>query len=436
MSTHRPKDIPLGEDLGEILDKEEAKSRPARARLVRTLADKDLRDVTAQILEDHLQNLPARREDVPEEIWWPYVACPRIALEPLSPWRGEMKQALGPVGSPEELERWLDSIPVTGGADGYHSLYWTVSAALKAGRCDSRSRTLLSVAALRALGVPARLRPLDGAPEFWRDGAFHTLRPEETGQLRLIWEGKAPPQSRQNWSLSRRDWESCQDRDGWRLLFLSDEGWTAGERTLELPAGYYRLITAARLPNGNQLAARRDFPVESGQSACCRLSLRSCPLPELLRCQDMPAAPAVGLDGAEAPDLFRLNGRPSLLLWLEEGREPTEHLLNELTARRAELSGLDVNVVFLLRGADCVNQPTLAGVLARWPAVRVLLDDWAYDLEDTARRLTCDPDAAPLSVVCDGLGRAVFGDSGYRVGLGELLVRIAAHLCGADGKTG
>ena len=33
MSTHRPKDIPLGEDLGEILDKEEAKSRPARARL-------------------------------------------------------------------------------------------------------------------------------------------------------------------------------------------------------------------------------------------------------------------------------------------------------------------------------------------------------------------------------------------------------------------
>src|SRR5699024_892471 len=32
MSRHRPKDIPRGEDLGEILDKEEAKSRPARAR--------------------------------------------------------------------------------------------------------------------------------------------------------------------------------------------------------------------------------------------------------------------------------------------------------------------------------------------------------------------------------------------------------------------
>lgn len=402
----------------------QGENRAARARLVRTLADKDLRDVTAPILEDHLQNLPPRREDVPEEIYWRYVACPRIALEPLSPWRGEMKQALVSVGSSGDLENWLDSISFTADADCYHSLYWTVSSTLEAGRCGGQGRALLAVAALRALGIPARLRPLDGAPELWRDGAFHTLRPEEAGRLRLVWEGAAPPLYRQNWSLSR--WTGR----GWRLLSLPDEGWTTGERTLELPAGYYRLITTARLPNGNQLATRRDFPVSPGQSTCCHLSLRSCPLPELLRCQAMPAAPAVDLDGAEVSDLFRLNGRPSLLLWLEEGREPTEHLLNELDARRGELDGLNMNVLFLLRGADCVNQPTLAAVLARWPAARVLLDDWAYDLEDTARQLTCDPDAAPLSVVCDGMGRAVFGDSGYRVGLGELLVQVAGHLCG------
>ena len=397
--------------------------RPARARLVQTLADKDLRDATAQILEDHLRNLPPRREDVPQEVYWQYAACPRIALEPLSPWRGALKEALGSVDSPEELERWLDRVSEPAGGC-YAPLYWTPGAALEAGHCDGQSRALLAVAALRALGVPARLRPLDGAPELWRDGAFRPLRPEETGRLRLAWEGEAPPLYRQNWSLSR------QDREGWRLLSLPDGDWTAGERTLELPAGYYRLITTTRLPNGNQLAIRRELPVEPGGCAELRLSTRSCPLPGLLRCQAMPAAPASTPDGRPVPDLFRLNGRPSLLLWLEEGREPTEHLLNELDARRDALAGLDANVVFLLRGADCVSQPTLAGVLARWPGVRVLLDDWAYDLEDTARRLTCDPDAAPLSVVCDGLGRAVFGDSGYRVGLGELLVRVVSYLCG------
>ena len=158
--------------------------------------------------------------------------------------------------------------------------------------------------------------------------------------------------------------------------------------------------------------------------------MRSCALSELLRCQTMPAAPATSLDGTVVADLFRLNGRPSLLLWLEEGSEPTEHLLNELSARRDELNALELNVIFMLRGAACTEQPTLAGVLARWPAVQVLLDDWTYDLEDTARRLTCDPDAAPLAVVCDGMGQAVYADSGYRVGLAELLVQVAVHLCG------
>lgn len=434
----RAASLPDGQELlrgargnfGELFRFLRGEDLPARVRLVRTLTDKDLRDVTAQILEDHLQNLPPRQEDVPEELYWQYAACPRIALEPLSPWRSEMKRALGSVGGPEKPGNWLDSISFTADADCYHSLYWTVSATLESGRCGGHGKALLAVAALRTLGIPARLRPLDGAPELWRDGAFRPLSPEETGRLHLIWNGAAPPLYRQNWSLCRRD------REGWQLLLLPDGGWTGGERTLELPAGYYRLITAVRLPNGNQLAARREFPVEPGSCADLRLSTRSCPLPELLRCQAMPAAPAVDLNGAKVSDLFRLNGRPSLLLWLEEGREPTEHLLNELTACRDELSSLEVNVVFLLRGAVCVNQPTLAAVLARLPGVCVLLDDWAYDLEDTARRLTCDPDAAPLSVVCDGMGRAVFGDSGYRVGLGELLVRIAAHLCGADGNTG
>ena len=72
---------------------------------------------------------------------------------------------------------------------------------------------------------------------------------------------------------------------------------------------------------------------------------------------------------------------------------------------------------------------TLAGVLAKWPGLRVLEDDWAFDLETVARHLTCDPDRPPLAVACNGKGQAVYGVSGYHVGSVELLTRIAAHLC-------
>lgn len=104
-------------------------------------------------------------------------------------------------------------------------------------------------------------------------------------------------------------------------------------------------------------------------------------------------------------------------------------MLNELSAGQEALEALPVNVVFLLRGEESLKQRTLAGVLAKWPGLRVLEDDWAFDLETVARHLTCDPDRPPLAVACNGKGQAVYGVSGYHVGSVELLTRIAAHLC-------
>ncbi|MDE7170893.1 MAG: transglutaminase-like domain-containing protein [Oscillospiraceae bacterium] len=399
-------------------------NRPARERLVRTLSDKDLRDVPAEVLEDHLAHLPPRPEEMPEDVYWRYAACPRIALEKLTPWRGALTGWLsGWTGGPAQLRHFLRELLQDAGENSYGPLYWPPAAVPEAGACDEKSRDLLLAAALRTLGVPARLRELDGAAEFWQGGAFRPICPEETGELRLTWTGDAPPLYRQNWSLSRRT------EAGWAMLTLPDSGWEGVRRTLSLPAGYYRLITSARLPNGNQLASRRELPVKAGEPVSVELRLRSCPLAELLGCTVMPIAPARRLDGSPVPDLFRLDGRPSLLIWLEEGGEPTEHLLGELAGLRNMLAALPLNVAFLLRDGACARHPTLGGLLERWPEVQVFVDDWAYDLEDTARRLTCDPDTPPLAVVCDGAGTAVYGVSGYRVGSAGLLAQIAAHLC-------
>jgi len=116
-------------------------------------------------------------------------------------------------------------------------------------------------------------------------------------------------------------------------------------------------------------------------------------------------------------------------IWLEEGGEPSEHVLNELLLHRAALDALPVRLIFLLRSRESLEHPALAGRLSGWNRVQLLLDDWAYDLELLARHLACDPDSPPLAVACDGEGRAVYSLSGYRAGSVELLVRVAAHLC-------
>ena len=342
-----------------------------RERLLRTLPPKDLRDTDRATLEDHMAHLPPRG-DRPGEIYWKYIACPRIGREKLSAWRG--------------------------------------------GRWDKLDESSQIVASLRDAGTPARLRPLDGAPEYWEGGGFRTVSPEESGTLRLICS-KAPAYRRE-WSLSRRT------RDGWRLLDLSELNWEGEQLTAALPTGYYRLITSVRLPGGDQLAARRDFSLQPGEDRTIPLRLREYALEDALFRQPMPPVPAVTLDGTRVPDIFRLDGRPSLLLWLEEGAEPTEHLLLELAGRRRGFQDLSLNVIFLVRGPDSLKQRTLKDVLSQWDGVRVLYDDWAFDLEDTARRLARDPDTPPLAVLCDGQGSAVYADSGYRVGAAELILRM------------
>lgn len=262
------------------------------------------------------------------------------------------------------------------------------------------------------MGVPARLRPLDGEPEVWENGAFHTVRSQDCGLVQL--RGSA-----QAWSLSR--WTG----DGW--LRLNPEN----GRELVLPVGYYRLTVSVRLPNGDQLASRREFSLNARETKQIDLRQREYDWKAHLSSQTLPALPARTLDGQLLPDFFRQDGRPALVFWLEEGAEPTEHVLNELLEQRGALDALPVRVLFLVRGRGSLEQPTLAKVLACWSRPQVLLDDWAYDLEAIARHLGRDPDAAPLAVVCGGAGQAVYSVSGYQVGSVALMVRTAEYLCEA-----
>lgn len=353
---------------------------------------------------------------MPEDIYWTYAACPRVALERLTPWRGVLKDWLrGRTDDPVRLWRELGGRTQAGGAYGYYRLWQTPEAALRAGAYDEKGRGLLWTAALRTLGIPARLRPLDGAPEYWAAGGFHPAVSEETGTLRLTCPDGGPPVLGRDWSLCR--WTG----EGWRRLAPAED-WRDGALALTLAPGRYRAVTTIRLPGGDQLAARRELVLRAGEERTLALWLRPWGAEDLLTCQPLPVLPARLPGGETVPDLFRMGMGPVLALWPEEGAEPTEHVLNELLARQ---DALRVPLLFLLRGWDSLVQPTLARAVEQLHGTCVLPDDWAYDMEVTARQLGRAPDDPPLMVLCDGAGRARYSAGGYRVGAVELLLRAA-----------
>ena len=336
---------------------------PLRPALLSSLSDKDLRDVTAQLLEVHLERARPWADRYPAEVFRRFVLCPRVAFERLTDW----------------------SVPQSGAAG--------------------------EVIALRQQGVPSLLRPLDGAVLVWQDGKFVPKQPEECGKVTFR---KAPVERfvyRQNWSLDF--WTG----EVWKPLRLADRAWHKNKLNVTLPAGRYRVLTALRLPAGDQFANRLEFTLKAGQKREIPLELRDCSVDDLISPRELPLAELAGA-----------HEKAALLLWLEEGAEPTEHILNELSAALPAFQALDGDVVFFLRRPGAEQQATLAGLLAQWPSVQLVYPEWGYQVETVARHLGLDPDKPPLAVVRDREGRAAYACCGYQVGAADLLRRVLEQL--------
>ena len=336
---------------------------PLRTALLSSLSDKDLRDVTADLLEVHLQRARPWADRYPAEVFRRFVLCPRVAFERLTDW----------------------SVPQPG--------------------------VVGEVIALRQQGVPALLRPLDGAVLVWQNGKFVPKEPEECGKVTFR---KTPVERflyRQNWSLDFWTGEM------WKPLRLTDRAWHKNKLNVTLPAGRYRMLTALRLPAGDQFANRLEFTLEAEQEQEIPLVLRDCSVDDLISPRDLPLA-----------ELGGAHEKAALLLWLEEGAEPTEHILNELSAALPAFQALDGDVVFFLRRPGAEQQATLAGLLDKWPQVQLVYPEWGYQVETVARHLGLDPDKPPLAVVRDQEGRAAYACCGYQVGAADLLRRVLEQL--------
>ena len=79
-------------------------------------------------------------------------------------------------------------------------------------------------------------------------------------------------------------------------------------------------------------------------------------------------------------------------MWLEEGREPTEHILGEMLEREADFRALPADIVFIVRGPEALEDARVKQVLETSGNIRVLFDSFAPNVETLARRVYVDPE--------------------------------------------
>lgn len=399
-----------------------------RAKLLQTLTVKDKTDLSADILENHFANTP-KQADLPEDIFVPYLLSPRVSTEKLTNWRTELacffteEQKNTFRANPESAWSWILEHISSHDEREYGSLIASPAQLLKVGFGSHLSKKVLFVALCRTLGIPARLNPETKSAQYYSNGSFHNVEidsKEATLPFTVISGDDTKWVYFQNWSLGLL-------RGGiYHTLDLSQREWKDGKVALDLAPGAYRLLTAKRMPNGSLFTKEYRFNVSDDSENSLTIRLRDTKISDMLENMDILPFSLKDKDGNKIAAEQLTAGKANILFWLEEGKEPTEHILNELIEHHKRYNALDAQLVFIIRSDEAKKNHTLAKALELLPNVTICYDDFRENVSSIARRMYVDPDKLPLIVVTKPGLNGIFATSGYNVGMGDLLIKILA----------
>lgn len=401
---------------------------PYRVKLLEALTIKDMYDLDADVLEDALQ---ARRyaEQFPEEIFVPYLLNQRVEHEELSSYRSFLdtyfteKQKAAFAAEPELIMQYIRRHISYDESRDFEKLRISPKGALTLGLADPISQRILFCAICRTLGIPARINFMTREAAYYRDGHFIELRASEGADLSkasLLLEFQRDTEWHyfRNWTLSRLENGLFHPLGLFRKEIENDR------MSLSLASGTYRLIAAVRMPSGDQLVREKTFVLEEGRHREIRVSKYEPKLSDLLIDKTISSVMAVSNDNRYCQVEAAAPQSRQMVLWLEPGKEPTQHVLNELMDNEVLCSKLGEQITVLLEKEDDKKEPLMAKVCRHLPQMSYLIPESWGQSEQIAQQLNLPASQYPVVYVRDKNGHIIYADCGYNVGSVDLMLRL------------
>ena len=397
---------------------------------LKSYSDKDLRDITADVLKSHITGFDwtdrKRSFDCYRsctyDIYKKGILPARISNEMVRPYREELACFKGMTA--EEIRQWvMDSITIDDSSN-YYGCPISPVGVHKLRRADSHSRDIFFVAACRAAGVPAYLDnatntiyAADGSKtvfckvDFNDDNRTIDVNKKQA-KLTLTYHGKEPakPVYWPHFTLSKLENGDLRTFD-----FEGDARMATFPATIELEPGIYCLSTGNRYPDGAVRSRLEFFEVKSGEKVTKEIVI----LPLLARTDELGIVdPHLELfDGIE---LWDYAGDPGMLyVNLGDYSEPSKHLVVELKQMQEEIKAWG-GMTFMV-GPVSVGMPS-------WGLVNT---DYAYrkgGLEQCICEASkLDKVEYPLVVLIAKEGQIRYLSTGYKIGVVEQVLKMVAR---------
>lgn len=416
--------------------------RQMAINLLKEISDKDLRDVTMDVLVDNL-DYTVEGEG---ETYNAYILNPRVSSEMIRPYKQELsnyfnkEQAEQFRNNPQELVEWIvENITTNNNA----RIIMLPTSVIKSMVTDYRSRGIFFVSMARSLGIASRIDPVTGKIQYikdnnWIDVNFEEEVAEATPTRQGILMAKYVPSGALT-DLRYYTHFSIKKFNGKRFDLLAydakDPGMDFGEQYstlfengLSLDPGYYVMTTGTRLSDGSVLARTTFFNIESDKTTNIDLVMRE---PE-------KGLRIIGNFNSEnvytqtqtqiQTSLLATTGRGFYVLGLlDGGSEPTTHAMLDIAAVKDQLDKWGRSFVFLFQNEEHKKNFELKNFQGLPENLTFGLEDGTM-LKEIVANMRLQNNNLPIFIVANTQNEIVFISQGYTIGLGEQLTKVINEL--------
>lgn len=412
-------------------------------RLLSVISEKDLRDITPEVLDDHFHYSDVGFSG---EFYNSYVLNPRVANEMLTPYKKFFQEVVPAVEAekyrmdPQLLVAWCKKN--IGIVNDLNSQRIPISPAgvWKASVADEKSRDIFFVALARALSIPAWIDDVTGkvqcrvfANSRLKNGqtidvdfeaSEQTLTP--TGLLRATYRpirSLDDPKYYSHFTLSRFE------NGTFHLLNYNEETTTWAsllENGTHLDTGYYMLTTGTRLANGSVLVNLSFFNVEEEEPTIINLCVRESKEEVQVIGSFNSESAYRTVDSGQMQTLLQACGRGYFVVGvLGAGQEPTNHALKDIAAFNSDFEKWGRKMVLLFQNDSQVEKyhPEDFPGLPSTILYGIDIDNGIQKQIVESMKLSSSV-TLPIFIIADTFNRVVFVSQGYTIGLGEQLMKV------------
>lgn len=399
--------------------------------LLEAISEKDLHDVTTDVLSDHLY-YSKLSVNYNKDMNINYIMNPRIGDEMLKAWRKYFaeKPEIKNLKNAGDIAKWINQHIEIHPTANYYRLPITPKGVFDLGVCDKASRDLLFVALCRTLGIPSRLEPATKTPQYYQSDIWENMIFEEisenniSNKASIILENSKLnnniiPEYAIHYSIQKFNNDKYYTLD-----YENDKALKKFPCTLEVDAGNYMFVTGNRLENGSVLTGLQFFTLAPNERKNLSISLRKNKSTQKIIGKINLSDKLYFHNSSNYQDFKKIcSGKKTVIIWFEPNKEPSRHAVVDIEKLKSDFEKWGGSFCLVL--PDNLKAGFNNSVLKELPSqTRVFVDkeNLLKKIESNVKlKLTGD---YPIVAIINEKGEIIYLSKGYKIGTGEQLLKI------------